>query len=135
MDVFGGERLHQAAERQLGHREIGRSARHEETGDPEIGQPDRDGIAGRTVGQLEVDQRKIGVVPFGGLARRRLVLRAGDHAIARIVLDQIFERGRKLGVVLDDQDPEHMAFPPHRNRQKQNRPPRQGHKRSATPRA
>ena len=30
-----------------------------------------------------------------------------DDPIARIVLDQIFERFRKLTIVLDDQDPEH----------------------------
>jgi hypothetical protein len=37
------------------------------------------------------------------------VLRDGHDAIARIVLDQIFERDRQLAVVLDNEDVEHPS--------------------------
>ncbi len=59
MYIFGGEGLHQAAERQVGHREIGRLASDEEARNIEIAHPHGDGKARRAMGQAEVDQREV----------------------------------------------------------------------------
>jgi hypothetical protein len=46
--------------------------------------------------QVEVEQREIGVVLLRRGDRGIGVVRGRDHAIARIVLDQIFERDCQL---------------------------------------
>ena len=61
---------------------------------------------------MQVDQGKVRIVVLGrrhGIVR---VVRDGDDPVSRIVLDQIFQRGRKLRIVLDNQDLKHR-IPPH----------------------
>ena len=111
MDVLGGERLHQAAERQIGHREARRATGDEETRDVEIVHPHRDRKTRRPIGQVKVDQGQLGVMLFGGGDGAVDVVGGRDHAIARIVLDQIFQRGRQLAIILYNQDLEHRASP------------------------
>ena len=62
VDVLGGERLDQAAERQVRHREGGRLAGDEQAGDVVVAEPHRDRKAGRAARQLQIDQGQIGVV-------------------------------------------------------------------------
>jgi len=44
------------------------------------------------------------------------LLGSGDDAIARIVLDEIFERRRQLAVIFDNQDLQHRQVSPHLTR-------------------
>ncbi len=49
---------------------------------------------------------------FGYSDRGIGVVRHPHHAVARVILDQIFERDCKLRIVLDDQNPEHPTSLP-----------------------
>ena len=61
--------------------------------------------------EVKVDQRQIGAMRFGRGDRAVEIVGGRDDAIARIVLDQIFQRRRQLAIVFDDQDLEHIAPP------------------------
>ena len=61
---------------------------------------------------MQVEQDEVGLMLFGCGNGAIGVLRHRDNAIARIVLDQIFERHRQLAVVLDDEDVEHPLVSP-----------------------
>jgi hypothetical protein len=64
------------------------------------------------MGKPKVDERKVRKM----LGRRGNgtveIVRRGDHAIARVILDQIFERRRELRIVFDYQDLEHRQASP-----------------------
>ena len=107
VDVLGGERLHQAAEGEVGHREARRLAGDEQARHAKIVQPHRDREAGRAVGQMEVEQHQVRIVLLGRGDRAFGILGDRDDPVAGIVLDQIFDGFRKLQIILDDQDPEH----------------------------
>ncbi len=112
MDIFGGERFEQAAECEVGHRETGRIAGHEQARNVIIAEPHRDRETGRTARQLEIDQSEIGVKFLRRRDRAVEIVGPGDHAVARIVLDQIFERRRQLRIVFDNQDLQHLVASP-----------------------
>jgi len=100
--VLGGERLGQAAERQVRHRKARRLPADEQARHVELLEPRRHGKAGRAVGQVEIDEGDVRLVPFGGVDRGIRILGGGDDIISGVVLDQIFDRRGKLDVVLDD---------------------------------
>ena len=79
-------------------------------------EPRGDGEAGRAMGEMQVEQDEIGIMLFGRGDGAVGVLRGRDHAIARIVLDQIFECRRQLQIVFDDQNPEHPRALPDTHR-------------------
>ena len=64
------------------------------------------------VREMEVEQDEVGLMLLGRGDRAVGILGHGHHAIARIVLDQIFERRRQLAIVFDDQDLEHPRASP-----------------------
>ena len=111
VDVLGGERLHQATERKIGHGEARGAARNEETGNVEVVHPHRNRETGCAMREMEVDQGEFGMMRFGGGHRAVEVLGSRDDAIARIVLDEIFQRRRQLAIILNDQDLEIFASP------------------------
>ena len=61
-------------------------------------------------GEVEVEQSDVGVMGFG--RRDRAVGVVGDRhdPVARIVLDQIFERRGELRVIFDNQDLKHREL-------------------------
>jgi hypothetical protein len=114
MDVLGGERLHQAADSEVGHGEARRLAADEQAGDAEGVQMDRDRETGRAVGEVQVEEDEVGVVFLGRGDRAFGIVGGRDHAVARIVLDQIFERRRQLEIVFDHKDSKHPRASPAR---------------------
>ena len=67
--------------------------------------------SGRAASEMQVEQDEVGIRVFGcGNGTVGIGGRSHDP-VARIVLDQIFERFRQLLVVLDHQDPEHRESP------------------------
>jgi hypothetical protein len=54
------------------------------------------------MGQVKIEKHEVGIVLFCRGDRRIGIVRGRYNAIARIVLDQIFERDRQLGIVFDD---------------------------------
>src|SRR3954452_23947460 len=54
VNVLRGERLHQAAEREVGHREARRLAADEQARDSKLVEPDRDRKAGASVGEVKI---------------------------------------------------------------------------------
>jgi hypothetical protein len=111
MHVFGGERLHQAAEREIGHREARRLAADEQARHAKVVQAHRHREAGGAAGEVQVEQDEVRLIFLGCRDRAVGILGHGDDPVARIVLDQIFERDRQLAVVFDDEDIEHSALP------------------------
>ena len=81
-------------------------------GDAKVVEPHRDRKTGRAVRQMEIEQDEVGVMLLGRGDRAVGIVGDRDHAVARIVLDQIFERCRQLRVVFDDQDPKHPRASP-----------------------
>jgi hypothetical protein len=75
-------------------------------------EPHRDREARRGPGEVEVEEDQVGVMLLRRGDGALGVVGGPDHAIARIVLDEIFERRRKLEIVFDDEDPEHPASLP-----------------------
>ena len=61
----------------------------------------------RPAGEMEVEQHEVGLILLRRGDRAVGILGHRDDAIARIVLDQIFERDCQLAVVLDNEDIEH----------------------------
>ena len=113
MHILGRERLHQATERQVGHWKVGRATGNEKTRNVEIAHPDGDGETGRAMRKPQVDQCQIRHMFFRGGDRGLETAAGGHHAIARVVLNQVFQRCRQLRVVFDDQDLQHrQASPP-----------------------
>ena len=106
-EVVLAERLDQAAQREVRHREIGRLAGGEQAGDAEIAELRRDREAGIAVGELEIDQSEIGP-PLGDRGERAdPVLGDRGDAVERIQFDQMPERLGEQRFVLDDQNAEH----------------------------
>ena len=66
----------------------------------------------RAVREMEVEQDEVGIMLLGGGDRAVGVVGDRHDPVARIVLDQIFERRRQLRIVFDDQDPEHPRASP-----------------------
>jgi hypothetical protein len=64
------------------------------------------------MGEPKIDQCKIGKVLLGGGDGGIEIVGGGDHPVSRIVLDEIFQRRRKLRVVFDDQDLQHRQALP-----------------------
>jgi hypothetical protein len=56
---------------------------------------------------MEIEKDEVGVTRFHGRNRAIGVLGSADHAISRIVFDEIFKRRNELDIVVDDQDLEH----------------------------
>ena len=110
--VFSRERLHQAAEREIRHREARRLAAHEKARNSKIVQANGNRKAGGSMGEVKIEKDEVRIMLLGRGDRRVRIVRHGDHAIPRIVLDQIFERNCQLGIVFDDQNPKHLRALP-----------------------
>ena len=91
MDVLGRERLHQAAEREVGHGEAGRLAADEQAGNAKVVQARGHRKAGRPVREMKVEQDEVGLTIVDRDHGAVGILRHADHPVARIVLDQIFQ--------------------------------------------
>jgi hypothetical protein len=61
---------------------------------------------------MEIEQGEIRLVLLGGGDSAIGIFGHRHHAVARIVLDQIFERDRQLGIVFYDKDSEHPRASP-----------------------
>ena len=96
VDVFRGERLHEAAEREVGHRKARRLAADEQARNAQLVEPDRDREARGPVGQMKIEEHQIGIVFLRGGDGGFGVVGHRHDAVARIVLDQIFERDCQL---------------------------------------
>ena len=74
-------------------------------------EPHSDWESGRAASEMQIEQDEVGITLFG-CGNGPVGIGGGcDDPIARIVLDEIFERFRQLLVVLDHQDPEHRESP------------------------
>ncbi len=59
------------------------------------------------MGEVKIEKDEVRIMLLGRSDRRVRIVRHGNHAVPRIILDQIFERDCQLGIVFDDQNPEH----------------------------
>jgi hypothetical protein len=64
------------------------------------------------MGQSQVDEGKVGQVFLGGGNSAVEVVGGRDNPVTRIIFDKIFQCRRKLDIVLDDQDLQHLPRPP-----------------------
>src|SRR5438105_4265477 len=112
MHVLGGERLHQAADGEVGHWEARRLAADKQAWNAKVIEPHRNRKAGRTMGEMKIEEDEVRVAGFSGGDGTVGIFGHRHDTITRIVLDQIFERYRQLAVIFDDQDFEHSATLP-----------------------
>ena len=68
--------------------------------------------SGAAVREVKVEQDQVGIMLFGRGDCAIRILGDGHDAIARIVLDQIFQRRRQLRVVFDDENSKHWRASP-----------------------
>ena len=59
----------------------------------------------------QVEQGNVGVVGFGLSDRAVGIVGHSNDPVARVVLNQIFQRRRELRIILDNQDPKHREPP------------------------
>jgi hypothetical protein len=52
--------------------------------------------------EVKIEQDKVRIMLLGRCDRAFGIVGSRDHAVARIVLDQIFQRRRQLQIVFDD---------------------------------
>ena len=112
MNILGGEGLHQAAKRQIGHRETGRLAAYEQAWHPKIVEPHGNGKARAAVCKVKIEKNQVGFVRFCEGNSGVGILGHRQHVIPRIVFDQIFKSNRQLAVIFDNEDIQHLASLP-----------------------
>ena len=110
--VFGCAWLHQAAERQIRHRESGALPLTNRHGTPSSLRRTATEKPVVPCARCRSSSTRSGSCSSAAAIAPSASSRGSDDAVARIVLDQIFERFRKLTIVLDDQDPEHPRASP-----------------------
>ena len=105
--ILGGERFHQAPEREVGHWKTRRLPADEQARHAKVIQPYRDRETGRSAGQMEIEQDEVGLIVLCRRDRAVGIFGHGDDPVPRIVLDEIFECDRQLAVIFDDEDIQH----------------------------
>ena len=94
MHVLGGKGLHETAERQVGHGKARRLAADEQAWNAKLVEPNRDRKTGCAVREMEIEQDQVGIVLLGRGNGPVGIGSGGHNPVARIVLDQIFDRRR-----------------------------------------